>query len=179
MNDATGLEAPAGARFIGPLRFLTVAAALAASFFFVGQAGYGQSNSESGIAQRHLQHLRHGINLSEWFAQVYDQKGYTKEHFETWNTAQDIALIKSMGFDHVRLSVNPQPMFRRGQADRIPADYLGYLDAALKPILDQGLGVLVDIHRDSDFKQKLVAEDSFVEHFAYYGRGLGRDCSLA
>src|SRR2546430_17702551 len=100
MNDATGLEAPAGARFIGPLRFLTVAAALAASFFFVAQAGYGQSHSESGIAQRHAQHLRHGINLSEWFAQVYDQRGYTKEHFEAWNTAQDIALIKAMGFDH-------------------------------------------------------------------------------
>src|SRR5438552_7793699 len=115
MNEPTGLDAFAGARFIVPLRFPAAAGALAASYFFVAQAGYGQSDSESGIAQRHLQHLRHGINLSEWFAQVYDQKGYTKEHFETWNTAQDIALIKSMGFDHVRLSVNPQPMFRHGR----------------------------------------------------------------
>ena len=83
----------------------------------------------SALAARRAQRLRHGINLSEWFAQVYDPKGYTKEHFETWNTAQDIAMIKAMDFDHVRLSVNPQPMFRRHQADRIPADYLGYLDA--------------------------------------------------
>src|SRR5438552_15932750 len=178
MNDATGLEAPAGARFIGPLRFLAVAAALAASFFFVAQAGYGQSNSESSIAQRHAVHLRNGINLSEWFAQVYDQKGYTKEHFETWNTAQDIALIKAMGFDHVRLSVNPQPMFRRKQADQIPADYLGYLDAAVKMVLDQGLAVIIDLHPDSDFKQKLVAEDSFVEQFADYWRWVGRHYSL-
>ena len=50
------------------------------------------------------------MNLSGWFAQVYDPKGYTKEHFQTWTTASDIALIKSAGFDHVRLSVNPQPM---------------------------------------------------------------------
>src|SRR5437016_14629711 len=135
--------------------------------------------ASAGLARGRAAHLRYGINLSEWFAQVFDPKGYTKEHFEAWTTAQDIALIKEMGFDHVRLSVNPQPMFRRGQADRIPADYLGYLDAALRMILDQGLGVIVDIHPDSDFKQKLVAEDSFVEHFAYYGRGLGRDCSLA
>jgi len=27
-------------------------------------------------------HLGYGINLSEWFAQVYDAKGYTKEHFD-------------------------------------------------------------------------------------------------
>jgi len=177
MNDATGLEAPSGARFIGPLRFLTVAAALAASFFFLAQAGYGQSNSESGIAQRHAQHLRHGINLSEWFAQVYDQRGYTKEHFETWNTAQDIALIKAMGFDHVRLSVNPQPMFRHGQADRIPADYLGYLDSAVQMILDHGLAIILDVHPESDFKQKLATDDSFVEQFEDYWRQLARHYS--
>ncbi len=177
MNDATGLEASAGARFIGPLRFLAVAAALAASFFFVAQAGFGQSNSESGIAQRHAQYLRHGINLSEWFAQVYDQRGYTKEHFETWNTAQDIALIKAMGFDHVRLSVNPQPMFRHGQADRIPADYLGYLDSAVQMILDHGLAIILDVHPESDFKQKLATDDSFVEQFEDYWRQLARHYS--
>jgi len=177
MSEPTGLEAPVGARFIVPLRFLAAAGALAATYFFVAQAGYGQSNSESGIAQRHAQHLRHGINLSEWFAQVYDQKGYTKEHFETWNTAQDIALIRSMGFDHVRLSVNPQPMFQHGQADRIPADYLGYLDSAVQMILDHGLAVIIDVHPESDFKQKLVAEDSFVEQFEDYWRQLARHYS--
>jgi aryl-phospho-beta-D-glucosidase BglC (GH1 family) len=176
MSEPTGLEARAGARFIVPQRFLAAATALAA-FFFVARAGYGQSNSESGIAQRHAQHLRHGINLSEWFAQVYDQKGYTKEHFETWNTAQDIALIRAMGFDHVRLSVNPQPMFRRGQADRIPADYLGYLDSAVQMILDHGLAVIIDVHPDSDFKQKLAADDGFVEQFEDYWRQLARHYS--
>jgi hypothetical protein len=39
MSEPTGLEARAGARFIVPLRFLAVAAALAAPFFFVAQAG--------------------------------------------------------------------------------------------------------------------------------------------
>jgi endoglucanase len=125
------------------------------------------------------QHLRYGINLSEWFAQVYDPKGYTKEHFETWTTAQDIALIKAMNFDHVRLSINPQPMFRRNQADRIPADYLGYLDAAVKMILDQNLAVILDMHPDSDFKQKLVADDAFVEQFEDFWRAFARHYSGA
>src|SRR2546422_10653953 len=73
----------------------------------------------ASLAQGRAAHLRYGINLSEWFAQVFDPKGYTKDHLETWTTAQDIALIKEMGFDHVRLSINPQPMFRHKQADRI------------------------------------------------------------
>jgi aryl-phospho-beta-D-glucosidase BglC (GH1 family) len=177
MSEPRGVEIHVGARFIVPLRFVAAAVALAASFFFVAQAGYGQSPSESGIAQRHAQHLRHGINLSEWFAQVYDQKGYTKEHFETWNTVQDIALIKAMGFDHVRLSVNPQPMFRRGQADRIPADYLEYLDRAVQMILNRELAVIIDVHPDRDFKQKLATDDSFVEQFEDYWRQLARHYS--
>src|SRR5271163_4470317 len=71
---------------------------------------FAQSAPLSSIPTARLAHLRHGINLSAWFAQVYDPKGYTKDHFQNWTTAADIALIKSAGFDHVRLSVNPQPM---------------------------------------------------------------------
>jgi aryl-phospho-beta-D-glucosidase BglC (GH1 family) len=176
MSERKELGVRARARCIVPLRLLATVV-LAASLFFVEQAGYGQSNLESGIAQRHAQHLRRGINLSEWFAQVYDQKGYTKEHFETWNTAQDIALIKGMGFDHARLSVNPQPMFEHGQADRIPADYLAHLDRAVQMILDHGLAVILDVHPESDFKQKLTTDDSFVERFADYWRALARHYS--
>jgi endoglucanase len=133
--------------------------------------------SQSAVPSARLAHLRHGINLSEWFAQVYDPKGYTKEHFQTWTTAQDIALIKAVGFDHVRLSVNPQPMFHRGHADEIPTDYLGYVDSAVQMILGQGLAVVIDIHPESDFKAKLASDDDFVEQFADFWRALARHYS--
>src|SRR5260370_41777004 len=177
MNESKPFEQPRGARFIVPLRFIGAAVVFFAAFIFVAQTGFGQSNSESGISQRHAQHLRYGINLSEWFAQVYDAKGYTKEHFETWNTAEDIALIKAMGFDHVRLSVNPQPMIRHNQADHIPADYLGYLDAAVKFILDQGLAVIIDLHPDSDLKEKLATDNGAVEQFGDFWRALAQHYS--
>src|SRR5258708_38775908 len=162
-----------------PLVFWWAAGFSIAALFLVTPAVYGQTSSEAGAAQRHAQHLRHGINLSEWFAQVYDTKGYTKEHFEAWTTAEDIVLIKAMGFDHVRLSVNPQPMWKRGQADRIPADYLGYLDRAGQMIVDQGLAVIIGIHPGSGFKQKLVTDDGFVEQVADYWRGEGLACCSA
>jgi len=177
MSEREGREASAGARNIVPLRFLGAVALLFAPFSFGAPLSFAKSSMDANVAQGRAAHLRHGINLSEWFAQVYDQKGYTKEHFETWNTVQDIALIKAMGFDHVRLSVNPQPMFRHKQADRIPADYLGYLDTAVKMILDHGLAVIIDIHPDSDFKEKLAADNDFVEQFADYWRALARHYS--
>src|SRR5271154_72147 len=151
-----------GGRVLWLTKYLSAPLALLTFALLLSVAISGAQQPDSSLATRRALHLRHGINLSEWFAQVYDPKGYTKEHFDTWNTAQDIALIKAIDFDHVRLSVNPQPMFRRRQADRIPPDYLGYLDAAVKMILDQGLAVVIDIHPDSDFKHNLATDDGFV-----------------
>jgi endoglucanase len=125
-----------------------------------------QPAKQSAVPATRLANIRHGINLSEWFAQVYDPKGYTKEHFESWTTASDIALIKSAGFDHVRLSVNPQPIMDAVRSRNGSAEYFGYLDAAVKMILDAGLAVEIDMHPDSDFKERLAKEDEFVERFA-------------
>jgi len=127
----------------------------------------------SSVPAARLAHLRRGINLSEWFAQVYDSKGYTKEHFETWTTASDLALIKAVGFDHVRLSVNPQPMMDAARRPGGSEEYFGYLDAAMKMILDAGLAVELDMHPDSDFKARLK-EDDFVERFADFWRTVAR-----
>jgi endoglucanase len=131
----------------------------------------------SSVPASRLARLRHGINASEWFAQVYDQRGYTKEHFQNWTTAEDIALMKSMGFDHVRLSVNPQPLMANHRPDEIPADYLGYLDAAVKMILDQGMAVVIDLHPESDFKARLAKDDSFVQELSDFWRALARHYS--
>ena len=124
----------------------------------------------SAVPAARLAHLRRGINLSAWFAQVWDPKGYTKEHFQSWTTASDIALIKSAGFDHVRLSVNPQPMMDAARKQGGAADYFGYLDAAVRMILDAGLAVEIDMHPEGDFKARLAKEDDFVERFADFWR---------
>jgi aryl-phospho-beta-D-glucosidase BglC (GH1 family) len=46
------------------------------------------------------------------------------------------------------------------------AEYFGYLDAAVKMILDAGLAVEIDMHPDTDFKTRLAKEDDFVQRFA-------------
>jgi len=130
----------------------------------------------SGLAFRRAEHLRRGINLSHWFAQSIDGT-YAKAHFDTYDTAQDMALIKQMGFDDVRFTLNPAPMFRQGQADRIPADYLAMVDGAVKLILDAGLAIIIDIHPDSDFKARLATDDVAVEQFEDFWRALARHYS--
>ncbi|MGA2353846.1 MAG: glycoside hydrolase family 5 protein [Terriglobales bacterium] len=142
-----------------------------------GHPGGSGSAYRSPVAFARAEKLKRGVNASEWFAQVYDKRGYTKEHFQTWTTADDIVLIKSMGFDHVRLGVNPEPMFNSGEPNKIPAEYLGYLDAAVKTILDHGLAVVIDLHPESDFKARLTKDDDFVERFADFWRALAQHYS--
>jgi hypothetical protein len=57
--------------------------------------------TETDLVRARFSHLRHGINLSHWFAQSPGDD-YSKEHLQTHTTVEDIALIKTMGFDHVR-----------------------------------------------------------------------------
>jgi endoglucanase len=160
-------------RVVRSLALLILVGGLA-SFLPAQTAAIRASQVNSSVSPSRVARLRHGINASNWFAQVYDKGGYTKEHFQSWTTLEDIALIKSMGFDHVRLSVNPQPMMIGPRAGEIPQEYLGYLDAAMKMILDQGLSVVVDLHPDSDFKARLMKDDSFVQEFADFWRVLAR-----
>ena len=137
------------------------------TLLFLSATSFSQTLSSAVPASR-LAHLRHGVNLSSWFAQVYDSKGYTKEHFDAWITSIDVALIKSAGFDHVRLSVNPRPIMDAEERGR-GAEYFGSLDAAMKMILDAGLAVELDMHPDSDFKERLN-DNEFVERFADFWR---------
>ena len=170
------MNAELRANEVGILR----AAMRAARFVLVVVCGLMAGGSllaqDGGLAFRRAEHLKHGINLSHWFAQAIGGQ-YTKEHFDTYDTAQDMALIKQMGFDHVRFTLNAEPMFRRGQADRIPAEYLAMVDGAVKMILDQGLAVIIDIHPESEFKARLATDDVAVEQFEDFWRALAKHYS--
>src|SRR5258708_1301501 len=98
------------------------------------------SSVQSAVPASRLARLRHGINLSHWFAQSGD---YSKAHLESHTTAEDIALIRKIGFDHVRLTLEPAPLFNASEPDKLKAEYLKDLDNALNMILAQGLAGIV------------------------------------
>ena len=68
-------------------------------------------------------------------------------------------------------------MMRHNMADHLPPEYLGYLDGAVKMILDHGLAVIIDMHPESEFKAKLVQHDDFVEQFSDFWRAIAQHYS--
>lgn len=87
----------------------------------------------------------------------------------------DIRLIKSMGFEHVKLLVNPEP---HKSGDGIEPTSMRYIDAIINLVLNEGLPVVVDIHPEHPFKLNVLGnwtefEDmlGFYEEFAAYLAG--------
>ena len=112
--------------------------------------------------------LRRGVNLSHWFSQA---PNYSKTHLETHTTVQDIALIKSMGFDHVRFPLEPAPLLSETpDPSNLNAIYLRYVDNALDMILAAGLAVVVDIHPSDEFKLRMNRDERSVEAFGKFWR---------
>jgi endoglucanase len=126
------------------------------------------------VSASRLAKLRRGINLSHWFAQASD---YSKAHLESHTTAADLALIKSLGFDHVRFTVEPAPLFSWEDPTKLKIEYLKYLDTALDLILARGLAVIVDVHPSDAFKVRLNSSDRQIEAFGRFWRALAEHLS--
>lgn len=128
-------------------------------------------STELQLARTRAQHLRHGINASNWFAQ--NPGHYSAQYTNAETTPADIALMAQLGFDNVRLSIDPDPL--QGyphDANGLNADFLSRLDRAVDDMLAHGMAVQIDIHPQDDYKQRLRNDDYAVERFVMLWRKL-------
>ena len=118
----------------------------------------------STIATARAMHLRHGINTSIWFAQSTGH--YSLERLQSFTTTEDLKLIHQLGFDHIRISIDAAPLTEWQHARSEGKDFMGELDRVVDFALAQGLAVVIDLHPESPYKQKLLQGNDGVDHFA-------------
>ena len=137
---------------------------------FGGCAVGVSAQSPNSLAFQHARHLQRGINTSDWFAQ---QPGnYGVERLRSFTTAEDLTLIHQLGFDHIRLSIDADPLvaWQRGQGDGTA--FMGELDRVVQTANADGLAVIVDIHPESKYKATLLQGSEGVGRFAALWRSL-------
>jgi endoglucanase len=117
--------------------------------------------AQDSVAFRRAQHLRHGVNTSEWFAQSSD---YSPQRLRTYTKLDDIDRIKKMGFDHIRISIDPAVFdcYR----DHSNCDRIAVLDDVVHRALTHDLAVVIDIHPGSDYKHQIATTSDAVERAA-------------
>ncbi len=77
-------------------------------------------------------------------------------------TQQDVQLIKSMGFDSIKVLVNPEPLMEGGHLD--PARQW-YLQEMVELVVKEGLPVVVCIHPEWEFKTKILSDEGEFARF--------------
>ena len=112
----------------------------------------GMASAQQELGFRRAAHLRHGINLSMWYAQAGD---YSAARLASYTTAVDFQLINDLGLDHVRLSINPAPLNADTQAGTSDVTLnpaaIARLDETVRQITSLGLVVVLDIHPEEDW----------------------------
>jgi endoglucanase len=133
--------------------FIAVSLALIALFCELSM--YAQQNQDS-FAFARAQHLQRGINATQWFSSW--NRDYSVQRLETYTTADDIALMAEVGFDHVRLDIDLDPLaewLTQSQWGGGTAPFVTQLDRAVKLILDHHLSVVIQIHPQNSYKLQL------------------------
>ncbi len=131
--------------------------------------------SDDSLAFKRMEHLQHGINTSLWFAQ--SPGNYSVERLRSFTTSDDIALIHQLGFDHIRLSIDADPLLPWLRNPEGTTPFVTELDRVVKTMLDQHLAVIIDIHPESSYKAQLLRGTDGVEHFAGLWRALAKHFS--
>lgn len=116
----------------------------------------------AATAARRAQLLHRGVNASMWFAQASD---YSPARLRSFTTADDIALMHAMGFDHVRLSIDGDELLRGAPPNGLNMNFVAELDTAVNTMLKDGLRVIVDVHPSDEFKRRLRTDDAAVTRF--------------
>lgn len=83
--------------------------------------------------------IHRGVNLSHWLSQNF---GWSPK--DTFITDKDIAFIKSIGYDHVRIPIDEKEMWADDGTPR-PESFT-YLTRALDQCQKAGLRAIVDLH---------------------------------
>jgi aryl-phospho-beta-D-glucosidase BglC (GH1 family) len=127
----------------------------------------------AGIPQERLFHLDKGVNVTGWFTQT----ALNAKSFSSKFTDSDVHLIKSMGFRHVRLPIDPDILFNENDPSVLNFDNVQYIDRAIDMITAQGLAVIVDIHPKNEFKQSIFSDQDVFNNFARFWKSFAKHLS--
>ncbi|WP_348268525.1 cellulase family glycosylhydrolase [Edaphobacter paludis] len=152
-----------------PQRFvLTLTLALICATLIL-PAAFSQT-PDTDLAFHRAKNLQRGINASIWFAQ--SPQDYTVHRLETFTTANDIAFMEKLGLDHVRLSIDPEPLLPWLREPGTVTPFMAELDKTIHTILAHHLSVIIDIHPESSYKAPLLHGTASVQQFTSLWRAL-------
>lgn len=107
--------------------------------------------------------LRRGLSASFWFEWPPGDEASIRRHLATKYRANDWPVIRNLGFDHIRVPIQPgvlSPGLRNGDPVLDPAR-IRLFDSALAEITGAGLNMVVDCHPAAAVKAKMAGDATY------------------
>jgi aryl-phospho-beta-D-glucosidase BglC (GH1 family) len=132
----------------------------------MGMVCGAQAQQGKGLAFARAEHLQRGVNLSSFYAQTRD---LAQARLDAYMSVADMQALKAMGFDHVRLSINPALLIASPKTGALREGPMAQLDKTVAQLTGAGLNVILDIHAEEDWKAGLThGDDGAQSLFAFW-----------
>lgn len=142
-------------------RDVLVGMGAAAVTLAAGRAPRAQTAAPKAIRARRL---GRGLSASFWFEWVpTHDPAAARRQLEGWYRPEDFAQMRALGFDHVRVSIQPAftaPKIDSGDAD-LSDERMDILHRSMRAIVGNDLTVVLDNHAPSAMKDKIATNDRF------------------
>jgi aryl-phospho-beta-D-glucosidase BglC (GH1 family) len=116
-----------------------------------------QSNSP---AWKRWQHLQRGVALSGWFS---ESGNYSLQQLRAFTTPADLEHIHQLGFDHVRIPIDP--VIFECEGDWNGCERIQFLDQVIQKALSVDLYVIVDFHPSPQYTHLLLSNPQSADKY--------------
>ena len=117
----------------------------------------GQNNS---AAWKRWQHLQHGVAASGWFS---ESGNYSIQQLRAFTTPADIEHIQKLGFDHIRIPVDP--IIFQCDGDWNACERIRFLDQVNQKALTVNLYVILGFHPNPQCTHQLITSGPASEKY--------------
>jgi aryl-phospho-beta-D-glucosidase BglC (GH1 family) len=118
---------------------------------FVVIASFSPAQNTS-LAWKRFQHLQHGVALSGWFS---ESGNYSLAQLRAYTTPADLEHIHKLGFDHIRIPVDP--IIFQCEGDWASCERIAFLDQVIQQALSFDLDVILDFHPNPQYTHSLLS----------------------
>jgi len=98
------------------------------------------------LAERRLKQLGNGVNVCLWFR---GRNIPSPEDSPSYIDDEEMAHMKRIGIQHVRLCVHPQYIYSPEEPSKPIEPNLGLVEAAVQRFIDHGIAVVFDFHNEN------------------------------
>ncbi len=134
--------------------------ALAVAWFLAISALASSKPHEDSLAWKRWKHLQRGVSVSGWFS---ESGNYSMQQLKAFTTPADIDHVHQLGFDHIRVPIDPVIFECDGGWDA--CERIQFLDQVIKKAISVDLDVIVDFHPNPQYTHQIIGNEQAAEKY--------------